>query len=622
MNEISAARIRKIVDPGLLLVLALSLFLAIPLLANPGLPNGSDMLLHSYRVAEMQRSWEHGLITPRWGEGFYLGYGSPLFHFYASLAYYVTSVLHLLFAVSALDALRLLLILSLLMCSGGMYLFCKRRSGRLGALIAGLVYVYSPYLMYNEAYARGAFPELLAFALFPLLLWRIDALRDRPKPINFLLVCLLQVALINAHNLMAVALTAIAFAWVIFETLIQHFNREASQMNGRSGALAGLAMLLGILAAATFWLPVLLESDSVHLENLIVPGLLDYRSNFLRLETLLSPPPIRDAGQINGLHELRILGIAQWALAVVGAGSALLLYIRGYRTRHPQAFLGTAFFALLALALNALMLPAAEGLWTGLRPLQLLQFPWRLLGPIAACLAIMASMNGLWPGRLQTPFQISAIAVLVALPILTVIPLLYVPEWRHTTLDTSIAAYHGHERFLGRFGTTATGEFLPRDVHSLPGSTDHLIADYADGYPIDKLNRGLLPAGADAVLLHNSPQSSAWRIKTDSEFTAEIYNFNWLGWRAEADGAPLTILPSPHHGLITIPVPSGEYILRVYLGLTAGRELAAIASTLAVAVACLVAWIIRRWQLHGETLLDRPAAFAIRDQGHSSCWGD
>ena len=303
-------------------------------------------------------AWDHGQITPRWGEGFYLGYGSPLFHFYASLTYYVTSILQLLFDLNALDALRWLLLLSWLICSGGMYLFCKRRSGRVGALIAGLVYVYSPYLMFTEAYARGIFPELMAFALFPLLLWRIDALRDKLNSINFVVVCLLQVALINSHNLMAVTLTGIAFAWVVFETLIQQFNGESSQMNGRSGVLAVLAMLLGIFASATFWLPILLESDSVHLENLIVPEALDYRSSFLDLETLLSPPPIHDASEINGLRELRILGVAQCALAGLGAVAALVLYIRGYRTRHPQTFLGTVFFAVLALALIALMLPA------------------------------------------------------------------------------------------------------------------------------------------------------------------------------------------------------------------------------------------------------------------------
>ena len=270
MSFPSLSGIRKSIDPGLLFVLALTAFTVIPLLRNPGLPNGPDVLYHSYRVAEMNRSWSQGLLFPTWAEGFYLGYGSPLFHFYARLTYVITSSFHVVFGLGALDALRALLALSFLGCGSGMYLFAKRRFGRLSGIIAGLLYVYSPYLMYTEAYARGTYPELLSFALFPWLLWRVDALRDKASPVNFLLLVLLQTALINAHNLMALVLTGITVAWIAFEAILQRLNREASRVDWRSAAWALLAMALGAGAAATFWLPVLLESDSAHLQNLTV----------------------------------------------------------------------------------------------------------------------------------------------------------------------------------------------------------------------------------------------------------------------------------------------------------------------------------------------------------------
>ena len=106
----------------------------------------------------------------------------------------------------------------------------------------------------------------------------------------------------------------------------------------------------------------------------------------------------------------------------------------------------------------------------------------------------------------------------------------------HSSLDTSIAAYHAEETARRQMGTTFTDEFRPRDVHSLPDPTEHLLLDYADGYPIDKLNRAILPAGASAELVLNAPQSLEWRISTDTAFIAEVYNFYWLGWHAEVDG--------------------------------------------------------------------------------------
>ena len=108
-------------DKGLLAVLLLTCFATIPLLSNVGLPNGSDVLYHTYRVGEMQRSWEHGVFFPSWAEGLYFGYGSPLFHFYASLTYYLTSIITIVFGASALDALRIVLMLSFFGCGCGMW---------------------------------------------------------------------------------------------------------------------------------------------------------------------------------------------------------------------------------------------------------------------------------------------------------------------------------------------------------------------------------------------------------------------------------------------------------------------------------------------------------------------
>ena len=586
--------IRKSIDPGLLLVLALTLFTVIPLLRNPGLPNGPDVLYHSYRVAEMNRSWSQGLLFPTWAEGFYLGYGSPLFHFYARLTYVITGLFKVVFGLDALNALRALLALSLLGCSSGMYLFAKRRFGRLSGIIAGLLYVYSPYLMYTEAYARGTYPELLSFALFPWLLWRVDALRDKPSPANFLLLVLVQTALINAHNLMALVLTGITVAWITFEAIPQHMNREASRMSWRPAAWSFLAMALGIGAAATFWLPVVLESDSVHLQNLTVAGLLDYREAFVRLPDLLAAPPIHDAGAINGLSELKILGVAQWMLALLGLAATAALYIRGYRSLHPQSFLGVLFFAIIALAMLVLVMPASLPIWDSLRAMQFLQFPWRLLGPVAACLAIIGGANGLWLEKLDSRPQISLVASLVALPIVLAIPLFFVPEWRHKTLDTSIEAYHAEEAARRQLGTTFTGEYRPRHVHSVPDPTAHLLLDYADGYPVDKLNHSVLPEGSAAELIHNSPQSHEWRIEASNDFVAEIYNFYWLGWRVEIDGRPVEITPSRHHGLITFLVASGEHKLRVYLGSTPARDLAGWVSLVAMFLSVAVATLLRR----------------------------
>lgn len=581
-------------DYGWLAVLILTCFTAIPLISHAGLPNGSDVLYHTYRVAEMQRSWEHGLLFPAWAEGLYFGYGSPLFHFYASVTYYLTSLIITLFQVSALDALRLVLLLSFFMCSSGMYAFVKGRAGRLGGVIAGLVYVYSPYLLFTEPYARGTYPELLAFALFPFLLWRIDALRDKSTAVNFIAVVMLEVLLINTHNLMALVLTGVMLAWIVWEGVIQQLNFRASHLKWQTAALALLAMVLGVGVSANFWLPVILESDTVNLQNLTGVALLDFRNFFVPLGDMLAMTPRFDAGAINGLRELLILGVAQWGLALFGGVISLRLYIKGYRTQHPQTYLGLTYFTLIALVLIFLMTPFAASVWESVIPLQFLQFPWRLMGVVVACLAIVAGSSGLWVEQLTRRWQMGVIAVVIAVPIVTVMPLFYVPEWSNTDVDTSISAYHDAERAGLQMGTTFTDEYRPRDTFSVPAPTEDLLADYADGYPIDKFNRSILPESAELELRHNSPEAHEWHIQTDEPFTAEIYNFYWAGWQADIDGQAVEITPSPNHGLITFPIPSGEHSIQVYLGSTPARDLGNGVSILALVSAFIVSFVIYR----------------------------
>ena len=594
MKTLSLSELKRRFEPGLALTLLLTLFAAIPLLSNPGLSDGADTRIHIFRAAEMTRSWQHGEYLPSWAEGMYYGYGSPLFHFYARLAYFIAALLQTCLGMDALNAMRWLLLLCFFIGSGGMYLFCIRRSGRLGGLIAGLAYVYSPIIVFTLPYTRGAFPEILAYALFPLLLWRVDALRDRPTWQSLLLVVALQAALINAHNLMAAALTAVALAWVAFETLAQRFNREASQTDPRGGAVALLALLLGVLAAASFWLPILLESDSVNLEQLLAESYFDYQRHFLALDELLAPAPITDAGAFWGPRPMRSLGNAQWGLALAGAASALLLYVRGYPGRRPRALLGAACFTVMALAFIYLITSSSLGIWQSLRPMHFLQFPWRLLGPCAACLAVAASLNGLWLERLQGRFGIIAIALIVPLPIVSALPLLFVPDWDLKSLDASVASLHRESDSVpALMGTTSTHEFLPRHVLTIPTATAGLLRDYADGHPIDRLNRARLPAGASATLLQSSPQSNEWLIHAEQALNAEVFTFYWLGWRAEADGRSLSIEPGPTHGMINISLPAGDYKLRVYLGSTPARELASAISALAIILLGLALWRLR-----------------------------
>ena len=83
------------------------------------------------------------------------------------------------------------------------------------------------------------------------------------------------------------------------------------------------AIALGMGVSANFWLPIVLENDSVNLQNLIGVALLDYRNFFVPLGDLLMITPRHDAGAINGLSELTIprycsvgISFAWWTICI------------------------------------------------------------------------------------------------------------------------------------------------------------------------------------------------------------------------------------------------------------------------------------------------------------------
>lgn len=629
------------VDAALLLTLALCAFTLWPLLYRPGLPNGNDVLYHTFRAAEMSRSWQHGVPFPRWAESFYTGYGAPVFHYYASLSYYVTVVLMRLLNLDALNALRALIALAMLGSGAGMYLFARRASGRLGGVIAALAYVYSPYILFTEPYSRGAYPEMAAFALFPWVMALYGRLLQTGGTAVFVTAALGSAALIITHNLMALVLTGLLAGWLLW-SLLAHWLRYR-----RRGILPHLLALLaaasGVGLAAYFWLPVVLEGGEAHLNNLTgLAGVaeLDYRRFFVPLDHLLAFSPRYDEGAANGLFHRFNVGVAQWALAATGFGfAALTLAVRrglkppGYLIKTVSPLKGlsqkrfmkplqwawfsgsqmalasgddvrqhdshTLFFALAALALIFLMLPESGNVWGAARYLAFLQFPWRFLGPAAFCLAFLAGMNGRWIERLPRRAGAAVTALVVAAIIGLALPALYAPEWTNTSVDTSVAAYHREELTGRQRATTFSNEYLPAAVKVEPGATPRLLADYADGYPVNKAHLEALPQGVTVESLEHGPQHDVWRVTATAPFTLEVLTFDFAGWSAQVDGQPVDITPSDPHGLITFPVPEGEHTVRLELGSTPPRALGNAISLGALLEVAAVAVVLGRYNRRG-----------------------
>jgi hypothetical protein len=594
------------IDTYLIFTLAMSLFAVLPVLAHPGLFLGHDTLHHLFRVAEVSRAWEQGILLPRWAETFYFGYGSPVFSYYAPLTYYAAALPVRLFGLDAAGAIRLLVILCFPVMASGMYLFMRGQVRRLGGALSALVYLYSPYIVFTEPVTRGDYPELLAFALLPWVMGCFARVLRTGRGQDVALAALMSAVFLLAHNLMSPLLFALLLGWLMW-------LRLWSVIRWRQLGVGLLAAGLGVGLVGFFWLPIFLERGAVQLGN--VPANIQSEQRnffgfFVPLDRLLAPLPLTDAGAANGILLRLNLGLAQWLLALLGIASTAFFWLRRIRFTSSQSDIPSTqhlalctYFALAALAMLLFMLPLSYGLWSSLPLLNFMEFPWRLLGPMAFCLAVLAGLSAVWIERL--PARISSVVggALLAAPVLLALPALYIPSDRALDVDITQAAYLQAE-ITGQIspGTSARNDFLPRDVLVLPGATQSLLDDYGDGYPVNKVNPNSIPVDSTVTVIDHTPQSDTWAVQAAAPFTLETFTFNFPGWTAEIDGQPLPITASQPHGFISLPIPAGDHTVHLYLSQTPARNLGVIVTLVSIVGLILIVVVRRDVQLNTPQL--------------------
>ncbi len=544
-----------------LLLLALTLPAVQPLLGD-SLPWSADGLLHLHRLAQLDRSLHHGVIFPRWAPDMGLGFGFPLFNYYAPLSYYLAEPFHLI-GFSFQHALLAAFALATLVAAAGAYLCGRDLFGPLAGVGAALAFIYAPYNLYDVIH-RGALAEAWGLAWLPFIFWAWRRLALRGRRADLALAATLYAALLLTHNILALVSTPLLILYAVFLW-------ELHGRGQRRALLLGGALLLGLGLTAFFWLPALLEQGYVQIHQLYAPADLDYHNNFTTLAQLLSPPRPIDPLLINPTIPLSF-GWPQLALALLA-----LVTLRRFAGREARSHL--VLLGLGLLALTAMMLPLSLAAWDNLPLLRFVQFPWRFLGPADLFLAILA---GAGATRLPGPDWLRPPLVLAALVIFAftwLFPHFYPPQPTPTPL-TLIA----FERDTGALGTTSAGDYLPIWVEELP-PPESLLPAYEESGPdfiIPRLNRDSLPAGARVVTARYGLTTADLTLDLP---TAGTVTFNWYffpGWQARLDGHLLPLHPAGQHGLVAADLPSGQHHLSVRFGATPLRRRATVLSLLSL----------------------------------------
>lgn len=529
-----------------LLLLVCSLVVAYPLF-HDGFFRGVDVIsLEFVRVAEYAHSLKTGGFPVRWGSNLEGGHGYPIYNFFPPAFMLIASSLAIGGGLSLLTSVKITLFLLTLASGVGMYWFAREHFGNKGGLLAASLYILFPY-HFLDVFFRSAFSEFTALAIVPFVFYGLTRLlrETQPNPITLLVLSLSGTLFILSHNLSVLMYGPLLF----FYTLLSAAPARQSR------TLRALMVPLFIVFALTafYTLPLMFELQFVQLGGMTA-GKFNVLNNLLPLSDLIS---------------LWTLPLSWWAFALISV--AITVHSRNGISQSTLAVL--CLFILGLLILLFLITPASKAVWGSLESLKWLQFPWRLLSPIAFIICFLSGTLVYLPSEnvkrtLMVGFVLLAVATLI--PLLGVVNrgiFVSIP-------DEALSPVRIREQ---RLTVTILSEYLPIWVKEKPT------------VPVEDR---LTPSRSDADIqrIKESPHSYAYEIKTAGETLLTANLFYFPGWKAYVNGKEVTPQVS-RQGLIQFRLPKGQFQFELKFENTPVRTLG---NSLSIAGLLALGWILFR----------------------------
>jgi len=511
---------------------------------------GHDAFCYFPRLVEVHQNLVNGILLPRWAPDLGHGYGQPLFEFHPPFFYWLAELWRLA-GFDYVTAVNLACVLIVIASGFAMYRLGRFYFGTLGGWLAATAYLYVPYFAV-DLYVRSALEEFAAFPLFPLALYGFGAFARDGRRRHLLLGAAAYGTLLYCHFPAA----------LMFSPLLAGFLGLTAWMARSWRVLAAQAagVVLGLGLGAASWLPALAEKQYVSMDR-TVTGPLNYTNHFVYLKQLfysawgygLSVPGPNDGMSfaIGWSHLLLAAAAWVWIASRPKLGDRRLM----------------RYFGAAAIVFCFLMLEDAVWFWDHLPLLAYVEQPWRLLGPVAVCGALLIAALG--PPIASLPkWRHAAMAAAMAL--------LIVPNLTHLaagrTVDVDLASWTPQKLAARGFETTTMGEVTPRWMQIMP--------PYNFGPPVAVSNKQV----RDVV---RTPFSWSGQVDGPLASRLQFKTAYYPGWSARIDGRPAEIAPGTF-GWIELPIPPGDHQVAIGWGRSGARWLGEMISLLALALLVLV----------------------------------
>ena len=479
----------------------------IPMLLFGYREDSHDLDAHITSWMDASQQFRHMIPFPRWAALANFGFGEPRFIFYPPLSWTLGGFLGLFLPWVLVPPTYVWLTFTI--AGASMWKCARDWLPPPQAAMAAILFAFNPYAI-TSAYIRCAYPELLASAFFPVLVWA--ALRigtSGRRGIATLAAALAAIwltnypaAVIATYSLMILML----LQWIVLRSM-------------RTVLMGAAATLLGLALDAFILLPATWETKWIAINAVLIPRYLPWR-NFV-----LAP-------------DMTVFGKKTAMIAVVFIGAAVLAVWLSRKFR-AQNFLAWASLTALAAFSTFLLFSPSVLLWRHLPALRFVQFPWRWLFPLALAIsiliaAVLTQVRRIWLAWLAIGCVLLAIDARAIL----------------TTLSWSTAPITDHEAAInsGR-GYQGLAEYTP-----LAGQPAKLWKDAPWALVVGEQT-------GDAAKLRIekwSPIRKLIQVDSPRPLDLDLKLLAYPSWRATINGQYLETGTNADTGQIRLHLPAGS----------------------------------------------------------------
>lgn len=547
----------------------LTLALLWPLFKAPYFTHHDDIQI--IRLDQMNKCIRDRQIPCRWVPDLGGLYGYPLFNYYGPLPYYFGGIFYLITG-SLLISAKIMFATAFLGSFIFMYLLTRKFWGELGGSLSALLYSYAPYHAV-DFYVRGAMGELWALMLFPAIFWALLKLSEKRNLSNVLLLSPILAALFLSHNLSTMIFMPVVLIFGIF---------LYPRIRSRAFIWLSLgSLLLGILLASFYLIPMAVEKNLVHVDTTTV-GYFSYTEHFKGVKKLFLErswgwgSSVREVpqGAKDGLsYQIGWVHILGWVLALICA--KLLWKKNNWSSR--LIFL----FSILTVTGIFMIHPRSEFVWKIFEPLKFLQFPWRFLSLVIFFISIVSGSIMVCANKRKRLIWWTGVLLVVALNFL----------------------YFQPEKFL----QVSDRDYLTGEnwVKQIKRSIYDYLPIYAKEPPAELAGSRYEVLAGD-VQIRNFKEGTNWiefDAQVDSHTIIRLSQYYFPQWRFTANGKELNVeYENNNLGLMNFILGKGNYHIQGRLYDTPIRTVSNLLTVIGIAVYVLLFFLkfkrIRQWIMY------------------------